>query len=77
MDEEIRGKQEDLVVSYGNMDNGNAINDGDWTDWIFYIESFPIEVVSFIVDFALTASPRIIDDTYNSLCALATPISKD
>ena len=47
----------------------NAINDGDG---ICFIESLPIEILTFIVDFALTGSPRIIVDTYNSLCALNT-----
>ena len=59
MDEDIRAGN--LIV--------NAINDGDG---ICFIESLPIEVLSFIVDFALTGSPRIIVDTYNSLCALDT-----
>ena len=56
VDEDIARNQEHLVVPDGNMDNGNAINDGDG---ICFMESLPIEVLSFIVDFALTGSPRM------------------
>ena len=69
MDKEVKGNQEDLVISDGNMDNGNTINNGHG---ICFIESLPIEVLSLTVDFTLTGSPRIIVDTYNSLCALNT-----
>ena len=60
VDEDIRAGN--LIVPDGNMDG----------DGICFIESLPIEVLSFTVDFALTGSPRIIVDTYNSLCALNT-----
>ena len=59
VDEDIRGG--DLIV--------NAVKDGDG---ICFIESLPNEVLSFIVDFALTGSPRIIVDTYKSSCTLNT-----
>ena len=49
----------------------NAINDGDG---ICFIESLPVEVLSFIVDFALTGSPpeSLLIPTLNSLSALNT-----
>ena len=66
--DEISEDHLDEDIRAGNM-IVNAINDGDG---ICFIEGLPIEVLSFIVDFALTGSPRIIVDTYNSLCALNT-----
>ena len=65
---EISENHVDEDIRAGNL-IVNAINGGDG---ICFIESLPIEVLSFIVDFTLTGSPRIIVDTYNSLCALNT-----